>query len=225
MKIPSGVWGAVLGCSLLVLFGVPVSAESQAQKVSLSQQQPQTLTLEGPAIHMLVTLPLRDREIRKLVTDARTAREHPDLAAYYRSESQRLQAESDKYERFARAAGDTTPLEAPNHYNIGRSARFDYLAAKDSLRRAQEYKLQAALYHQAAQRQGCFMCHSLNGQGGTVAPDLAKEGARGRSSAWLIGHFKDPQAHTAGSVMPAFGSLSDHQLRVLTTYLQNQKGK
>jgi len=216
---------AILGCGLLALSVAPGKATSQAHEVQFSHQQAQTLTLEGPAIHMLVTLQLRSREIRKLVTNTRTAREHPDLAEYYRGEAHRLQIESERYERFARAAGDTTPLDAPNHFNIGRTARFDYIIAKDSLRQAQDDNVLAALHEQAAQKEGCFMCHSLNGRGGKVAPDLALEGTRGRSNAWLISHFKNPQTRTAGSVMPAFSSLPDRQLQVLAAFLQNQKGK
>jgi len=41
----------------------------------------------------------------------------------------------------------------------------------------------------------------------------------------LIGHFKDPQTRSPRSVMPAFSSLTDRQLEVLTTFLQGQKGK
>jgi mono/diheme cytochrome c family protein len=73
-------------------------------------------------------------------------------------------------------------------------------------------------------QEGCFMCHQLNGEGGKVGPDLTMEGERGRSDEWLIGHFKDPQAYSKGSIMPAFRNLTDEQLRALTTFLQGQKG-
>lgn len=73
-------------------------------------------------------------------------------------------------------------------------------------------------------QEGCFMCHKLNGEGGKVGPDLTVEGNRGRSEAWLVGHFKDPPAYTTGSIMPAFKNLTDEQLKALTTFLENQKG-
>ena len=73
-------------------------------------------------------------------------------------------------------------------------------------------------------QEGCFMCHQLDGQGGKVGPDLSYEGTRGRTDAWLIGHFKDPSAYTRGSIMPSFKNLTQAQLQALTVFLQNQKG-
>lgn len=73
-------------------------------------------------------------------------------------------------------------------------------------------------------QEGCFMCHQLDGKGGKVGPDLTYEGTRGRTNAWLVGHFKDPSAYTPGSIMPAFKSLTDTQLKALTAFLQSQKG-
>ena len=74
-------------------------------------------------------------------------------------------------------------------------------------------------------QEGCFMCHQLGGEGGKVGPDLTVEGTRGRSSEWLIGHFKDPPAYTPGSIMPPFKNLTDEQLRALTAFLQSQNGR
>jgi mono/diheme cytochrome c family protein len=74
-------------------------------------------------------------------------------------------------------------------------------------------------------QEGCFTCHRLNGEGGTVGPDLTTEGTRGRTSEWLVGHFKDPPAYVHGSVMPPFKNLTDEQLRALTGFLQNQKSR
>jgi mono/diheme cytochrome c family protein len=74
-------------------------------------------------------------------------------------------------------------------------------------------------------QEGCFMCHQLQGEGGRVGPDLTVEGTRGRTNEWLIGHFKDPPRYTSGSIMPPFKNLTDAQLRALTVFLQNQKGR
>jgi mono/diheme cytochrome c family protein len=74
-------------------------------------------------------------------------------------------------------------------------------------------------------QEGCFMCHQLNREGGKVGPDLTVEGARGRTDDWLIGHFRDPPAYTSGSIMPPFKNLTDEQLKALTAFLQNAKGK
>ncbi|TAM84411.1 MAG: c-type cytochrome [Acidobacteria bacterium] len=81
-------------------------------------------------------------------------------------------------------------------------------------------------YGQTLYRQeGCFMCHRLNGEGGKVGPDLTIEETRGRTTQWLIGHFKDPPAYTPGSIMPAFKNLTDEQLKALTTFLLSKKEK
>lgn len=72
-------------------------------------------------------------------------------------------------------------------------------------------------------QEGCFMCHRLDGEGGKVGPDLSVEGTRGRSKAWLIGHFKNPSAYTPGSIMPSFKNLTVEQLQALTAFLMNEK--
>ncbi len=72
-------------------------------------------------------------------------------------------------------------------------------------------------------QEGCFMCHQLNGEGGKIGPDLTTESKRGRTDEWLVGHFKDPPAYTAGSIMPPFKNLTDVQLKALTAFLQTQK--
>lgn len=90
---------------------------------------------------------------------------------------------------------------------------------------APEQRRQLIAYGRTLYRQeGCFMCHQLDGQGGRVGPDLTNEGARGRTDAWLIGHFKEPSAYTPGSIMPGFTNLTDKQLKALTAFLQSQKG-
>ena len=214
---------AIFGCTLLTLSLTPGKMRAQDQRQQFNHQQTNNLSLEGPAIHTLVTDQLPRRDLRKLVTNARTAHDHPDLAEYYRRESKRLLAESNKYEGFARAAGDTTPLSEPNHYGVSRTARFDYIVAKDQLRKGQEAKLLAALNAEAKEKEGCFSCHSFHGRGGTIGPDLAVEGTRKRSESWLVGHFKDPQSRSPNSVMPDFSGLTNHQLEILSAFLQYQK--
>ncbi len=213
----------VLACVALVLALAAGKAGAQVHLHPSGHQQIENAALEGPAIQMLLSEQVARRDLRKLVTSSRTARDNPDLAGYYQREARRLLAESKKYERFARIAGDTTPLSEPNHYGVSRTARFNYIVAKDQRRKAQDAKLLAALNAQAQENEGCFSCHSFHGRGGRIGPDLAMEGTRKRSETWLIGHFKDPQAHSPNSVMPDFGGLADHQLEMLSAFLQCQK--
>lgn len=214
---------ALFVCALLVLSMAHSRTRAQAQAAQPNHQQTNILTLEGPAIHILVTEPLSRHELRKLVSNPRTAREHPDLAKYYQGRARRLQAEAKDCQQIARNFGDPKPLDAPDHFNIGRNARHYHVIARRFLRRSQNANLLAALYAQAAQGEGCFRCHNLHGHGGTIAPDLAMEGTRGRSDAWLIGHFKDPQAYSPASTMPALSHLAGRQLQALATFLQDQK--
>ena len=196
---------------------------TQAQARQSGHQPSEEAAGEGPAVQMLVTQPISRRDLRKLVTSSRTLHDHPNLAEYYRQEARHLLAESKEYERLAHAAGDTTPLSEPNHYAVSRTARFDYIVAKDQLKKAQDASRLAALNAQAAEKEGCFSCHSFHGRGGAIGLDLAFEGSRKRSDTWLIGHFKDPQALSPSSAMPAFGGLTDRQLEVLSAFLQFQK--
>jgi len=218
------IWGfAFLGCALVALLIAHTNTRVQAQTSPSAQRQSNTMALEGPAIHVLVTARLPRWELRDLVTASRTARKHHDLAEYYGSKAGHLEAEAQRNEWLARAFGARIPLSADSHFSGGRDAFHYQVRAKECLRQAQAARLLAALYAQAAQGEGCFRCHSLHGRGGKVGPDLAMEGTRGRSNNWLIGHFKDPQAYSPNSVMPAVGGLTRRQLEQLATFLKFQK--
>jgi len=67
----------------------------------------------------------------------------------------------------------------------------------------------------------CNGCHRIHGSGGAVGPDLSYEG-KARDRDWLIRHFKDPQAVSPGSIMPAF-PLSPTELDDLTRYMLSLK--
>ena len=69
--------------------------------------------------------------------------------------------------------------------------------------------------------EGCRDCHTIEGTGATIGPNLSDEWARGRSDAWLMGHFRNPSAYTPGTPMPSFEHLNDRQLQALVWYLQH----
>lgn len=221
MRLRPIQYAVVLGCALLALSVAWSRPRTHAYAARLGQPQTKGRLL-GSGIQMLLTAQLSRHELRELVTDSRTLRDYPDLSEYYKEKAQRLRLEAQEYVRYMREAGDTKPLDQPGHY-AGRTARFDYLVAKDKMKQAREADLLAALNAQAETGEGCFACHSLHGRGGTIGPDLSTERARNRSEAWLTGHFKDPQAYSRSSVMPSFGRLTSGQLQTLAEFLQYQR--
>jgi sulfur oxidation c-type cytochrome SoxX len=74
------------------------------------------------------------------------------------------------------------------------------------------------------QSQGCTACHMVNGSGGSVGPDLSGEGEKGRSREWLRTQIRTPKAHAPGSLMPAYGALTDQQVEQLVDYLLSLSG-
>ena len=66
---------------------------------------------------------------------------------------------------------------------------------------------------------GCMGCHSINGTGGTIAPDLSHEVAKGHSKIWIITQVRDPKKHDPTSIMPAFTNISDQQVADIADYL------
>ena len=82
---------------------------------------------------------------------------------------------------------------------------------------------------------GCISCHTINGAGGKIGPNLSKIGSK-RSIVWLRSFIYNPSKYFApGSsvslngktytvIMPPFsGTLSKAKLDVLTAYLESLK--
>jgi mono/diheme cytochrome c family protein len=69
------------------------------------------------------------------------------------------------------------------------------------------------------QRYRCAVCHTFNGYGGTLAPDLSFEGSRAQRS-WLIAFLKNPQTlrPTLTSRMPEF-NMTDQEASTIADYL------
>ncbi len=71
------------------------------------------------------------------------------------------------------------------------------------------------------EKNGCSACHSIEGKGGKIGPDLTHVGKK-HDRDWLLKHFRDPQSVSPGSIMPKL-SLSDKELNELTDYMQSLK--
>ena len=73
---------------------------------------------------------------------------------------------------------------------------------------------------------GCLTCHTYLGTGSSNlgAPDLTKEGAKGRGVDFQIRHLQCPSCVTPGSPMPPFAQLGDDNLRKIAIFLEASKG-
>jgi len=71
-------------------------------------------------------------------------------------------------------------------------------------------------------REKCFECHTLDGKGLGVGPDLTWVGSR-RSREYLVQQIRDPKYHKADSAMPSFNHLPDEDINALADYLSRRK--
>jgi sulfur oxidation c-type cytochrome SoxX len=68
---------------------------------------------------------------------------------------------------------------------------------------------------------GCIACHRVNGQGGTIGPEITSAILKGKSLQWLITQIRNPKAHFPNSIMPAFSSLTNQQVNDVVDFLLN----
>ena len=66
-------------------------------------------------------------------------------------------------------------------------------------------------------QEGCITCHTIDGHGGTVGPNLTHVGSTLSTQAIIT------RVTHGGGVMPAFSSLSPQQLQDLAAYLESHK--
>lgn len=70
--------------------------------------------------------------------------------------------------------------------------------------------------------QGCEGCHVINGKGGSIGPNLDKEGTRGHSLHWLEVQINTPKVHDSSTMMPNH-DLNQAQLKTVAEYLESLK--
>lgn len=71
--------------------------------------------------------------------------------------------------------------------------------------------------------QRCSLCHTINGSGGVLGPDLTAVGTR-RNAGWLYEYLPKPQAAKPENKMPPV-AVKGQDLDDLVAYLLSLKGK
>lgn len=71
---------------------------------------------------------------------------------------------------------------------------------------------------------GCQACHVVDGEGGTVGPDLSGVALKGFDREWHVRHLREPASMVEGSRMMSFGHLSDREIDALLAYLDTLIG-
>ena len=71
--------------------------------------------------------------------------------------------------------------------------------------------------------QRCPECHTLNGKGGAVGPNLTNVGGK-RSREYIIQQIKEPRSHNPNTDMPSFrDKLTAQEISDLADYLSGLK--
>ncbi len=70
-------------------------------------------------------------------------------------------------------------------------------------------------------KEGCMGCHTINGAGGSMGPDLSHVGSK-KSESWLKKQITDPNSHFPGGSMPS-SQMSGAHLKALSSYLESLK--
>jgi ubiquinol-cytochrome c reductase cytochrome b subunit len=76
---------------------------------------------------------------------------------------------------------------------------------------------------QLFQSLGCFGCHKVHGEGGTIGPDLSSGILKEKSRQWLLTQIRDPKEHNPNTIMPAFSSATAQQVNDIIDYLLTQE--
>lgn len=96
-------------------------------------------------------------------------------------------------------------------------------------------QLGGELIHSSKKGIDCLACHTLNGKGGTIGPNLSKEGSLKHSIHWIEVQIATPGKHfksgsmvkingkTYMAVMPDHKMLSKKDLSELALYLDSLK--
>ncbi len=66
----------------------------------------------------------------------------------------------------------------------------------------------------------CVTCHSVEGRGGTVGPELSRVAGKANRD-WLFSYIKDPHRYQPGTLMPRF-RFTDDEIRDIVAYAERE---
>ncbi len=81
---------------------------------------------------------------------------------------------------------------------------------------------------------GCIRCHTINGRGGTIGPDLSRVGSK-RSFSWIVTQIAAPSTHfkrgstatingkTYPVIMPNYERMPKSEVITISRYLESLK--
>ncbi|MFZ0888034.1 MAG: cytochrome b N-terminal domain-containing protein [Candidatus Binataceae bacterium] len=73
----------------------------------------------------------------------------------------------------------------------------------------------------------CDYCHSVNGRGGVIGPDLALATEQRHDKSWIVNHLENPQLVVSGKVVSPMGVLPvllPDQTEALAAYIEELRG-
>ncbi|MHB1664662.1 MAG: c-type cytochrome [bacterium] len=70
---------------------------------------------------------------------------------------------------------------------------------------------------------GCIACHTIDGKGGKVGPNLSYIGSNNLSHHWMKEQLVHPAAHFRSNIMPSYKSVPLAKIDVLVSYLESLK--
>lgn len=71
------------------------------------------------------------------------------------------------------------------------------------------------------EQEGCRTCHSFQGSGGSMGPDLTAVRNR-RNEEWILAYLENPRQLNPAARMPAYAHLSLGQKKALIAFLDQE---
>jgi mono/diheme cytochrome c family protein len=119
------------------------------------------------------------------------------------------------------AAGPAVPVESAMPRGIARAVLLVSVVLLAACAQAQDRGVLVGEGRMVFRDQGCYGCHTAEGMGTAIGPDLSRIGAK-RSETSLTRWLRDPSAQRPTAHMPKL-QLTEVEVRALAAYLGSLK--